>query len=141
MFSDSADLPLSMDSIEAFRELSSNTERAVVAARASERIEIQTSVVVRPGNPSERSRFAHAAVTVDISDGGCMLLSPYPVMPGDIYWLKFSEDEIRIGSLFARCMRTRYVSEESYELGLKFMSSIDLRSLLIPSPSESKTII
>ena len=124
------DLLGSMDAIEALKELSGNTESALVAARASERLDIQTDVVFRPGNASERSRFAQRAVTVDVSDGGCMLISPAPAIAGDIYWLEFSDEHLRIGSLFARCMRCRMVTEGSFELGVKFMVPIDLKSAL-----------
>ena len=124
-----------MDAIEALRELSGNQDQAVVAARASERVDIQTGVVVRPANASERDRYAHDTVTADISDGGCMLLSPQPLMTGDLFWLEFSEKHVRIGSLFARCMRCRVVSEGAFEVGFKFMNPIDLRSALVSQPS------
>ena len=42
------DLLGSVDAIDALRELSGNSESAVIAARASERIDIQTDMVVRP---------------------------------------------------------------------------------------------
>jgi c-di-GMP-binding flagellar brake protein YcgR len=120
----------SMDAIEALRELSGNHEQAVIAARASERIELQTQVVVRPGNASQRGEFAYETVTVDISDGGCMLLSPAAVLPGDIYWLEFTDDQVRLGAMFGRCLRSRFVREGVYELGMKFMAPIDLRSAI-----------
>ncbi|MEM9658927.1 MAG: PilZ domain-containing protein [Planctomycetota bacterium] len=121
----------SMDAIDALKELSANTEYALIAARASERLELQTEVQIRPGNSSERSRFALRAITVDVSDGGCMLLSPAPTIAGDVYWLEFSDEHLRIGSLFARCMRCRMVSEDTFELGIKFMVPIDLTAAMV----------
>ena len=132
------DLAGSMDAIEALKELSNNTESALVAARASERIELQTDVVLRPGNGSERNRYASSTLTVDISNGGCMLISPAPVVTGDIYWLEFSDEHLRIGSLFARCIRCRMVSEGVYEAGFRFMVPIDLESALVSVPPKGQ---
>lgn len=120
-----------MDAIEALKELTGNRESALIAVRASERVDIQTDVVFRPGNASERNRYAHQAITADVSDGGCMLISPSPAIPGDIYWLEFSDEHLRVGSLFVRCMRCRMVSEGVFELGVKFMVPIDLESALV----------
>ena len=77
-------------------------------------------------------------MTVDVSDCGCLLISPFPAIVGDIYWLEFSDTHLRVGSLFARCMRCRMVSEGAFELGIKFMVPIDLQSTLITSQSTDK---
>ncbi len=123
----------SMDAIEALKELSGNSEAAVIASRASERLDIQTGVVMRPANASARHSFALETVSADISDGGCMLISPAPAVPGDIYWLEFADDHLRLGSLFARCIRCRLVSEDVFEVGIKFLAPVDLQSALARS--------
>lgn len=136
--SDTDDLLGSMDVIEALKELSGNTESAQISARTSERIDIQTDVVIRPANASERNRYAYQTMTVDVSNGGCMLISPSPAIPGDIYWLEFSDEHLRVGSLFARCMRCRLVSEGVFEVGVKFIVPIDLESALSSSKSNDQ---
>ena len=125
-----------MDAIEALRALSSNTERAVVSRRAGERIDIQTDVLLRPGNASQRHDFVRNTITADISSGGCMLLSPAPATVGDIYWLEFSGEAVHIGSLLGRCMRCRMVSEVVFEIGIKFLVPIDLESALNVAKSQ-----
>lgn len=122
-----------MDAIEALKELSGNSEAAVIAARSSERLDIQTGVVLRPANASARNNYALETVTADVSDGGCMLISPSPAVPGDLYWLEFSDEHLRLGALFGRCMRCRLVSEGVFEVGIKFMASVDLQSALVRS--------
>ncbi|MFO1065110.1 MAG: PilZ domain-containing protein [Pirellulales bacterium] len=118
------------DSLEAFNELEKCTDKSILALRSSERLDIRTKLVIRAGNPSERHRAGVEAVTADISNGGCMTLSSRAVLPGDIFWLTFSEDAVRIGSLLARCMRCRMVQEDAYEIGFRFLQNISLKDLL-----------
>lgn len=118
------------DALQAIAELEHNTNDAILAQRASERLEIRTNVLVRPGNASQRHQFGVECVTADISNGGCMVLATRPLLPGDLFWLAFDDKQIRIGSLFARCLRCRFVREEVYEAGFRFLNDIDLSSVL-----------
>lgn len=118
------------DSLEAFNELEKCTDRTILAQRSSERLDIHTKLVIRPGNPSERHRSATEAVTADLSNGGCMTLTSRAVLPGDLFWLVFSDDDVRIGSLLARCMRCRMVQEDAFEVGFRFLQDIPLKDLL-----------
>lgn len=127
---DGEDFFSASDALEAIADLEHNTNDAILAQRASERIEIRTKVQVRPGNASERHAFAVETVTADISNGGCMVLSSRPLLPGDVFWLSFNPDEINIGSLFARALRCRLVREEIFEVGFRFMNDIDLTDIL-----------
>lgn len=118
------------DSLEAFNELEKCTDRAILAQRSSERLDIRTKLMIKPGNPSERHRLAIEAVTADLSNGGCMTLTSRAILPGDLYWLVFVGDDVRIGSLIARCMRCRMVQEEAFEVGFRFLQDIPLKDLL-----------
>jgi len=118
------------DAIESLGELQENTSQAILRQRSSERITLRTKVVVRPGNASDRFRFSVEGLTGDISNGGCQILLARPILPGDIYWLSFTEPQVTIGSLLARCMRCRMVQEEAFESGFRFFHDIDLANAL-----------
>ena len=59
-----------------------------------------------------------------------MTLTSRAILPGDLYWLVFVGDDVRIGSLIARCMRCRMVQEEAFEVGFRFLQDIPLKDLL-----------
>jgi hypothetical protein len=118
------------DALQAIAELEHNTNDSILAQRASERLEIRTKVLVRPANASQRHQFVVECVTADMSNGGCMVLATRPLLPGDLFWLSFDDTQIRIGSLFERCLRCRFVREEAYEVGFRFLNDIDLSSIL-----------
>ena len=120
----------SSDALDALRDLEMNSHDAFVAQRASERVEIRARLVVRYGNASQRHQMAVEGLTADISNGGCMALLPRPLMAGDYFWLTFEEDDVRVGSILARCLRCRLVQEETYEMGFQFVSAIDLTTAL-----------
>ena len=111
------------DLIGALAELEQSSQENVTRLRAHERLQIRIGVTVQPGNSSERSRSGLECVTADISDGGCMALSPRPLIPGDVYWLTFDPARLAIGSLFARCMRCRLISEDAFEVGFRFFAA------------------
>ena len=119
--------------LEALGELERNTDRAILAQRSSERLEVQCRIWVRPGNVSERNRFTIEGMTGDLSNGGCQVLLPRPIYPGDIFWLEFDENHVRIGPLLARCLRCRLIREDALEVGFRFFQDIDLRNALVVS--------
>ena len=112
--------------LEALAELERNTSDAILAQRSSERIEIQTKVLIQPGNVSERHYFTIEGVTADISNGGCMLLLSGPIMVGDLFWITFDDEQIHIGSLIVRCLRCRLVREDAFETGIRFLQDVDV---------------
>ncbi|MCA9166520.1 MAG: PilZ domain-containing protein [Planctomycetales bacterium] len=122
------DLFSASGALDAIAELEKNTNAAILAQRASERLEVRTKVWVKPANASQRHQFSIEGVTADISTGGCMMLLPRPIFPGDIFWLSFMEAELGLGSIFARCLRCRFVREEIYEAGFRFLSNVNLTS-------------
>ena len=125
------------DAFEALSELENNTSRAILVQRSSERIEIQAKVLIQPGNASQRHQATIEGITADVSNGGCMILLPRPILVGDMFWLTFDKASFRIGSLMSRCLRCRMVREDAYESGFRFMNEIDLsNSLAVKSPAE-----
>lgn len=130
MFNEVEDLFEASDALAALSELESNTDPAIIAQRASKRLEVRTAVRIQPANPSDRHRFAIEAWTVDISNGGCQLLASVPAMVGDFFWLTFVGDEVVIHPQLSRCLRCRYIQEETYELGFRFEHNIDISNSL-----------
>ena len=110
------------DLIGALAELEQSSTENVARLRAHERLSVRIPLTVQPGNSSERVRQGLECVTADISDGGCMVLAPRPLIPGDVYWLTFDAERLAIGSLFARCMRCRFISEDTFEVGFRFFA-------------------
>ena len=127
-FDNSDELSNALDSL---RELEQNVSEAIIQRRSSERWQVATLVTVRPGNSSERDTIAIKGVTGDVSNGGCLVLLPRPMLSGDVFWLDFSEGELReIGSVFGRCMRCRYISEGYFETGFRFFNNVDIACVL-----------
>ena len=54
------------DSLEAFNELEKCTDRAVLAQRSSERVEIRSKLMFRHCNPSQRHTFAYILLAADV---------------------------------------------------------------------------
>ncbi len=116
--------------LEHLHELERNTSDAIKRQRSSERLEVSCPVEVRPGNASERHRRRIEGMTGDISRGGCLLLLPTPVLPGDIYWLSISGELKSVGDLLARCVRCRMIQEDAFEVGFRFFHDVDLSHLV-----------
>lgn len=116
--------------IGALAELEQSSQENATRLRAHERLQVRVSLKVQPGNSSERGRAALECMTADISDGGCMVLAPRPLIPGDVYWLTFDSERTTIGSLFGRCMRCRLISEDVFEIGFRFFVPIQVANAL-----------
>ena len=126
------------EAMDALSELEKNTSQAITALRSSQRVDIRTKVWIQPGNSSLRSTFVMEGLTADISNGGCMILTPRPLMVGDIFWMRFSDDEICINPLLVRCLRCRLVREDAFEIGIRFLSNIDLTHVFSTTTAASK---
>lgn len=126
------------EAMDALSELEKNTSQAITALRSSQRIDIRTRVWIQPGNSSARSSLVIEGLTADISNGGCMILTPRPLMVGDIFWMRFSDDEIRVSPLLVRCLRCRLVREDAFEVGIRFLNDIDLTHVFSAATAVSK---
>ena len=120
----------SSDAIEALKELEVSSQAAVVQKRSKARVSIEIHVTIRRGDSSRRNELTIAAATSDLSTTGCRLLSPAPVLPGDIYWLEFAANKAGIGNRMARCVRCHMIREGAFEIGLTFFDEIDLSDLI-----------
>ena len=132
------DLFSASGALDAIAELEKNTNAAILAQRASERLEIRTKVGVKPADASERHLLHVECVTADISAGGCMLLAPRAILPGDLFWLTFVDSNLGLGSLFARCLRCRFVREDIYEVGFRFLSNVNLAHVVSAHAAASR---
>jgi hypothetical protein len=116
------------DALSALGELEKNTDRAIVAQRASERLDIKCKIVIRAANASERQRVTIEGMTADISNGGCQVMVGRPIFVGDYFLLEFPDETLRIGSTLARCLRCRLIQEDAFEVGFRFEHDIDMQT-------------
>lgn len=120
----------SSEAIEALKELEISSQAAVVQKRSKARLSIEIHVTIRRGDSSRRGELVIAAATSDLSTTGCRILSPTPILPGDIYWLEFAANQAGVGNQMARCVRCHMIREGAFEIGLTFFDEIDLSDLI-----------
>ena len=130
MFNQQDELFELTDALSALGELEKNTDRAILAQRASERLDIKCKVVVQAANASDRSRLTIEGITADVSNGGCQVMISRPIFVGDYFVVSFPDGMLRIGSTLARCLRCRMVQEDAFEVGFRFEHDVDLQSAL-----------
>ncbi len=112
--------------LESLADLERNTSEAIIKSRGNTRLRIKTKVIAQPGNSGDRRKIKMQGITGDISASGCQILFPVPTRVGDIYWLTFDKTELKLDSMFARCLRCRLIREDAYEAGFKFFEPVDL---------------
>ena len=125
------------DVLESLADFERNTSDSVKRSRTSTRVRVKSKVVAQPGNSGDRLKFKIQGVTGDVSTGGCQILFPIPLRVGDIYWLTFDRQQLKLDSIFARCLRCRLIREDAYEAGFKFFDPIDLSAATPTQTSDS----
>ena len=123
--------------LDALLALEQNTSDSVARMRAHERFTLRVKVLIRRADASERHGQVVEAVTADISNGGSMMLSPRPLSVGDFFLLSFDPEQLELGSLFARCLRCRFVSEDAFEVGFRFLDPVDVSGAIRITDSDS----
>lgn len=121
------------DALSALGELEKNTDREILAQRASERLDIRCKIIIRPANVSERQRVTIEGMTADMSNGGCQVMVSQPVFVGDYFLLDFPDGTLQVGSTLSRCLRCRMIQEDAFEVGFRFEHDIDLQSAIASS--------
>lgn len=116
----------SSDAIEALQALEQNTRAAIMHERGNDRLDIEISIVVAPANASERSKTTWQGVTGNVSPTGCLIVTSAPLIPGDIYFITFDSDKVKIPNAIGRCIRSRFIKEGAFEAGIRFFQEIDL---------------
>lgn len=108
------------------KELEQNTPEEIRRQRNHFRVTIKAKVILQPGNASETTRLKLQGVTGDLSEGGCRILFPLPVMVGDIYRLSFDRKVLDLPTTFVRCMRCHMLREDAFEVGFRFFNLISM---------------
>lgn len=117
--------------LELLQELERNTPEELRKQRMHVRRQIAAAVVIRPADSSRRTAWEMSASTVDLSEGGCQIVSPDPCGVGDVYFLEFNEPGLELPQVFARCLRCRLIREDSFEVGFCFFTPIVLPNQLL----------
>lgn len=107
--------------LKALEELCKTTSGE--SQRATARRAINTPVVVKPGNATQRNQFARSGRLRDLSDTGCGVICEQPLMVGDIFLLEIKNEDLGLSEVFARCIRCRMVAEQKFEHGFKFFNN------------------
>jgi hypothetical protein len=114
------------EALASLADLEQNTSEAIIKSRGNTRLRVKSKVIAQPGNSGDRRKIKMQGITGDISSGGCQILFPVPLRVGDIYWLTYDKADLKLDSMFARCLRCRLIREDAYEAGFKFFELLDL---------------
>lgn len=123
---------------ELLRGLDPSQSHQIAQARAHARVELRIGVRARPGNASEREREVVAALTVDLSRGGCRIVAVRPLRVGDVYRLEFDAPELALPATFARCLRCRLLRDDAFEAGFEFFGELELPARLFGTPQSAR---
>lgn len=117
--------------LQLLQELERNKPDELRSQRMHVRRQIAAPVTIRPANSSCRAQNEVHGSTVDLSEGGCQIVSPQPCGVGDVYFLDFDQNTLDLPKVFARCLRCRLINEESFEVGFSFFKPIALPRQLL----------
>jgi hypothetical protein len=110
---------------ELVKELATNTAAEVQARRIHPRFTVSLPVAARPGNFSDRTRGAVPGRTVDVSQGGCLIIFEQSVHVGDVYALDIDRKNTKLPLIYARCVRARMLHDDAIEAGFSFFAALD----------------
>jgi len=108
------------------QELERNRTEEIRRQRTHFRIAIKASVILQPGNASDRLAMKMKGVTGDLSQGGFGALFPLPPRVGDVYRAEFERSVLNLPTVYIRCLRCRLVRDDAFEAGFSFFAPIAL---------------
>jgi hypothetical protein len=113
------------------------------APRIAPRKAIQASVLLRPGNSSERNKSEICGQVVNVSTTGFAAMLQEPPIVGNIYHVTFGFDKGRKElSLMARTVRCQFLGEDSFESGFAFFKpSAEIDSLINEPTRPNNTLL
>ena len=114
------------DAIEALLALEKSNESVFTAQRAHRRVEANSQVTIKAANASQRDAINFNAICNDVSAGGCRIISTRPVMVGDLFYIAFDRRQLDVPPVFARCLRCRFLREETFEMGFAFLTPVEI---------------
>ena len=115
-----------IDAVEALLSLDKSSDKAFQAQRAYARFESNTKITIKAANASQREAINFSAICNDVSAGGCRVLSTRALMVGDLFFIQFDRSKLDVPPVFARCVRCRFLREETFEMGFSFLTPIEL---------------
>lgn len=126
-----------VDAVEALLSLDKASDSVFQTQRAHARVESNAKVTIKAANASQREDISFSAICNDISAGGCRILSNRALMVGDLFYLVFDRTLLDVPPVFARCLRCRFLREETFEMGFAFLSPIELPRTAVEDESDS----
>ena len=131
----------SIEMVEALSSIQSNNADAIATQRKHRRFDIRLKVVVFPANTIDRAELKWMGECHDISRGGCRVLVQRPMELGSVYWIQFEpHSKVTLDPVFARCVRGHLLRENAFELGMSFLTPIELPESESTDGANSKLI-
>lgn len=126
-----------VDAVEALLSLDKASDNVFQTQRAHARFESNAKVTVKAANASQREDINFSAICNDISAGGCRVLSNRALMVGDLFYIVFDRNQLDVPPAFARCLRCRFLREETFEMGFAFLTPVELPRNQVEEESDS----
>ncbi|MEZ6109211.1 MAG: PilZ domain-containing protein [Pirellulaceae bacterium] len=126
-----------LDAVEALLSLDKSSDKVFQAQRAHARFESNSTITIKAANASQREDINFSAICNDISAGGCRVLSNKALMVGDLFFLVFERGQLDVPPVFARCLRCRFLREETFEMGFAFLTPVELPRGPVEDDSDS----
>lgn len=119
---------------ELIEELETQTADQIRHKRSSRRVNLQAKCMLRNINASDATPIELTGITCDVSDGGCRVVLPRPVMVGDCFRLEFPDPSLGWPTMYARCVRARLINEAAFELAFSFLNELPRESRSAAKP-------
>lgn len=105
------------------------------------RTRINAKLSLRPANSSERRQEMISGICRDISIAGFAATLESPPQVGSVYWSSFDTTEFDVNPIFVRCMRCRFLNEDTFEAAFAFFTEQPLPPLGMPSTSHDNDLL
>lgn len=125
-------------SFDTLQEIEMNASPESRRQRQHRRIPLKAKVILQPGNSSEFLSFKVQGITGDISNTGCRAMFPVPIQVGDIYRMRFENQQLDIPVSFVRCLRCRLTKEDAFEAGFAFFRPINLPQTILDEENNAR---
>ena len=125
------------DAFELLSALETQTPETVRQLRDSTRMPFRSYARIEASDPLDGTAYDDVAVG-DISKTGCRVLLRVPLHLGAVYTIAIEGDPFELGTIYAQCVRGRFVREHAFEMGMRFFSPIELDEAKPPTADDDE---
>lgn len=116
--------------------LERKSQSGIAKLRAHVRRTQRVTVQLWPGKSGAQEALHLVGRTNNLSSGGCAAIFPKAVLAGDVFRLAFQSESIEIPLVFARALRCRMLSENTFETSFHFFDEVEVEPKTAPSSDE-----